>query len=186
LREGAESQASAVPLVSRYSNLLVIQTFSISRGLAGLGVGFAIGQKALIEGLERVKDGFNSYPLDRLAMAGAVAAFEDQVWFEEQRRRIIATRETLSSSLHKIGFEVLPSSANFLFIRRATVSSLEIAARLRNKAILVRHFPKARIHNYLRISIGTDTQCKKLPSALEEVTAPALLSQTSNRSCGSP
>jgi histidinol-phosphate aminotransferase len=177
---------SAVPLVSRYSNLLVIQTFSISRGLAGLRVGFAIGQRALIEGLERVKDSFNSNPLDRLAMAGAVAAFEGQVWFEEQRHRIIATRETLSSSPHKIGFEVLPSSANFLFTRHPAVSSLEIAARLRNKAILVRHFPKARIHNYLRISIGTDTQCKKLPSALEEVTAPALLSQTSNRSCGSP
>jgi len=166
---------SAVPLVARYPNLLVIQTFSKSRGLAGLRVGFAIGDKALIEGLERVKDSFNAYPLDHLAIAGAVAAFEDHAWFEEQRHRIIATRKRLSLSLQKLGFKVLPSSANFVFARHATISGAELAARLRSKAVLVRHFSKARIEDYLRISIGTDKECERLLHALEEVTAPAHL-----------
>src|SRR5262245_12867266 len=111
---GAES---AVPLIARYDNLLVIQTLSKSRALAGLRVGFAIGQRPLIEALERVKDSFNSYPLDCLAIAGAVAAMADDAWFQETRQRIMASRASLSRALSELGFEVLPSLANFVFAR---------------------------------------------------------------------
>src|SRR3954467_11282640 len=111
---GAES---AVPLVARYENLLVIQTLSKSRSLAGLRVGFAIGQRPLIEALERGKDSFNSYPLDCLAIAGAVAAIEDDSWFQETGRPLMASREALVRDLAGLGFEVLPSAANFVFAR---------------------------------------------------------------------
>ncbi len=162
---------SAIPLVARFPNLLVTQTFSKSRGLAGLRVGFAVGQPALIEALQRVKDSFNSYPLDRLAIAGAVAAWEDRAWFEEKRDRIMATRERLSVALRAMQFEVLPSAANFLFARHAVLPGAQIAAELRSRAILVRHFPKPRIHDYLRISIGTDEECETLLSGLADVIA---------------
>src|SRR5215468_770577 len=108
---------SAVPLVARHDNLLVIQTLSKSRALAGLRVGFAIGQRPLIEALERVKDSFNSYPLGCLAQAGAIAAIEDEAWFAETRRRIMASREALARAFSELGFEVLPSVANFVFVR---------------------------------------------------------------------
>ena len=134
---------SAVPLVARYPNLLVIQTFSKSRSLAGLRVGFAIGQRPLIEALERVKDSFNSYPLDRLAVAGAIAACEDQAWFEDRRDRIVASRERLAADLRSLGFETLPSAANFLFVRRPGHRGAELAAGLKRRSILVRHFPKS-------------------------------------------
>ncbi|WP_182548958.1 histidinol-phosphate transaminase [Phyllobacterium myrsinacearum] len=160
---------SAIPLVAHYPNLLVTQTFSKSRGLAGLRVGFAVGQPQLIEALNRVKDSFNSYPLDRLAIAGAVAAWEDKEWFEDKRDRVIATRERLSLALRDLQFQVVPSSANFLFARHATLVGAEIAGELRSRAILIRHFPKPRIHDYLRISIGTDEECEKLLSGLADV-----------------
>jgi histidinol-phosphate aminotransferase len=165
---GAES---AIPLVARYPNLLVTQTFSKSRGLAGLRVGFAVGQPPLIEALNRVKDSFNSYPLDRLAIAGAVAAWEDKEWFEDKRDRVIATRESLSAALRALEFEVLPSSANFLFARHTALAGAEIAAELRSRAVLIRHFPKPRIHDYIRISIGTDEECEKLLSGLVDAIA---------------
>ncbi|WP_026868424.1 histidinol-phosphate transaminase [Inquilinus limosus] len=162
---------SAVPLVDRYPNLLVIRTFSKSHGLAGLRVGFAIGQRPLIEALERVRDSFNSYPLDRLAIAGAVAAWDDRAWFETQRDRIVASRERLAASLRDLGFDVLPSAANFLFARHPARSGAELAAALRDRAILVRHFPKPRIRDHLRISIGTDTECDRLLAALRDLVA---------------
>src|SRR5579864_6133936 len=109
---GAES---AVPLVARHDNLLIVQTLSKSRALAGLRVGFAIGQRPLIEALERVKDSFNSFPLDSLAIAGAVAAIRDDPWFAETRQHIVASREWLTRALSELGFEVLPSLANFIF-----------------------------------------------------------------------
>jgi histidinol-phosphate aminotransferase len=163
---GAES---AIPLIEDRPNLLVVQTFSKSRGLAGLRVGFAVGQRHLIEALQRVKDSFNSYPLDRLAIAGAIAAWEDQAWFRDKRDRIVATRATLSVALGGLGFDVLPSAANFLFARHAALSGAHIAAQLRKEAVLVRHFPKARIEDYLRISIGTDEECETLISALKGI-----------------
>jgi histidinol-phosphate aminotransferase len=157
---------SAVPLVARYDNLLVVQTLSKSRALAGLRVGFAIGQRPLIEALERVKDSFNSYPLGGLAQAGATAAIEDEAWFAETRRRIIASRERLVRDLSELGFEVLPSAANFVFARHPGHRGGELFAKLREQGVLVRHFRKARIEDFLRITVGTDEQCGRLVAAL--------------------
>jgi histidinol-phosphate aminotransferase len=156
---GAES---AVPLVARHDNLLIIQTLSKSRALAGLRVGFAIGQRPLIEALERVKDSFNSFPLDCLAIAGAVAAITDDAWFQETRARIIANREALVHGLSGLGFEVLPSTANFVFARHRSRSGADLAARLRERGVLVRHFQKPRIEDFLRITVGTEEQCGRL------------------------
>lgn len=161
---------SAVPLVARYDNLLVVQTLSKSRALAGLRVGFAIGQRPLIEALERVKDSFNSYPLGGLAQAGAIAAIEDEAWFAETRRRIIASREKLVRELGMLGFEVLPSAANFVFTRHPGHSGAKLFAQLREHGVLVRHFRKSRIEDFLRITVGTDEQCSRLIAVLRELT----------------
>ncbi|MGO4111911.1 histidinol-phosphate transaminase [Rhizobium ruizarguesonis] len=161
---------SAIPLISTHPNLLVIQTLSKSRSLAGLRIGFALGQRPLIEALERVKDSFNSYPLDRLAQLAATAAIKDEAWFETCRRKIIASRESLGSELEALGFEVLPSQANFVFARHESRSGA-LQAALRERGILVRHFAKPRISDFLRISIGTDEECARLVSALEEILA---------------
>ena len=160
---GAES---SVPLVARHDNLLIVQTLSKSRALAGLRVGFAIGQRPLIEALERVKDSFNSYPLGTLAIAGATAALKDEAWFRKTRDRIIASREQLARDLATLGFEVLPSQANFVFARHPGKSGAELAAALRERGILVRHFSKQRIADYLRISIGTEEECDGLVEAM--------------------
>lgn len=160
---------SAAELVSKYENLLVVQTFSKSRALAGLRVGFAIGQRPLIEALERVKDSFNSYPLGRPAQAGAIAAIEDEAWFEETRAKIIASRERLAADLTARGFEVLPSSANFVFARHPGHSDETLMTALRERAVLVRHFAKPRIGDFLRITIGTDQECARLIEALDEI-----------------
>jgi histidinol-phosphate aminotransferase len=153
---------SAVPLVKRHDNLLVVQTLSKSRALAGLRVGFAIGQRPLIEALERVKDSFNSYPLGMLAQAGAVAAIKDEAWFDETRGRIMASRDALTRGLTGLGFEVLPSVANFVFARHPAFSGADLAARLRRHGVIVRHFGKPRIADFLRITIGTEEQCARL------------------------
>lgn len=163
---GAES---AVKLVARYPNLLVAQTFSKSRALAGLRVGVAIGQRHLMEGLERVKDSFNSYPLGRLAVAGAVASLEDEDYFQARRAQLIATRERLTGQLGELGFTVLPSSANFLFVSHSEQPASKLAQALRARAILVRHFSTPEIDNYLRVTIGTDEECEQLRSALVEI-----------------
>ena len=162
---------SAVKLVDKYPNLLVSHTFSKSRSLAGLRVGYAIGHKDLIEGLERVKNSFNSYPLDRLALAGAVASVEDEAFFQDSCRKVIATREVLVAQLQQLGFEVLPSGANFVFARHPQRDGAELAAALRARAIIVRHFKAARIDQFLRITIGTDEQCAQLVAALGEILA---------------
>jgi histidinol-phosphate aminotransferase len=135
-----------------------VHTLSKSASLAGLRVGFAIGDSALIEGLCRARDSFNSYPLDRLALAGGAAAIKDQAYYEEITRKVIATRERVSHSLTALGFEVLPSQANFLFIRSPKLTGADFSARLRDAGILVRRFNAARIENFLRVSIGTDSE----------------------------
>ena len=164
---GAES---VVPLVSRYPNLLVTHTLSKSRSLAGLRVGYAIGHVVLIEALNRVKDSFNSYPLDRFAQAGATAALEDEAYFEETWRRVMESRRKLVSSLEKLGFESVPSTANFIFVRHPQHDGADLAARLRERGIVVRNFSRpARIAPYLRITIGTDAQCELLTGVLREV-----------------
>jgi histidinol-phosphate aminotransferase len=164
---GAES---AVPLVARHDNLLVVQTLSKSRALAGLRVGFAIGQRPLIEALERVKDSFNSYPLDCLALAGAAAAIEDDAWFQETRGRIVASREALARDLSELGFEVLPSMANFVFVRHPGHRGAALAGRLREEGVLVRHFRKPRIEDFLRITVGTEVECARVIALLRRLT----------------
>lgn len=163
---GAES---ALPLIPRHANLLVVQTLSKSRSLAGLRVGFACGQSHLIDALVRVKDSFNSYPLDRLASAGAVAALEDEDWFRKTRDDVVDTREGLVLQLEDLGFEVLPSQTNFVFARHPSRDAAELAAALRERAVLVRHFRQPRIAQYLRISIGTRAQCSVLVERLREI-----------------
>ncbi|CAD5375635.1 Histidinol-phosphate aminotransferase 1 [Pseudomonas sp. OF001] len=157
---------SAISLVDQYPNLLVTQTLSKSRSLAGLRVGLAVGHPDLIEALERIKNSFNSYPLDRLALAGAVAAFEDQDYFEQTCQAVIASREQLVSELEGLGFEVLPSAANFVFARHPRHDAATLAAALREQGVIVRHFRQARIDQFLRITIGTAEQNMALQEAL--------------------
>lgn len=160
---------SAIALVGRFPNLLVVQTFSKSRSLAGLRVGFAVGDAGLIEALERIKNSFNSYPLDRPAQAGAAAAMADREHFDRTRNAVILSRERLAGRLAELGFEVLPSAANFLFARHPGRDAGELAAALRERKIIVRHFRQPRIEQYLRITIGTDAQCDTLAAALEAI-----------------
>ncbi|QRM53488.1 histidinol-phosphate transaminase [Sinorhizobium sp. BG8] len=160
---------TAVPLTRKYDNLLVVQTLSKSRSLAGLRVGFAIGQRPLIDALERVKDSFNSYPLDRAAQAGAIAAIEDEAWFDETRLKVMASRERVTGALRQRGFEVLPSLANFVFARHPDRSGEALAKGLRERAVLVRHFAKPRISDFLRITIGTSEDCDRLIAALDDI-----------------
>lgn len=162
---------TAIPLVRDHDNLIVVRTFSKSRSLAGMRVGYAIAQSPLIEALERLKDSFNSYPLDRLAQAAAIASIEDEDWFTTHRDRLVANREWLSQQLEGLGFSILPSQANFIFARKPDWEGKALAAKLRERAILVRHFNQPRIADFLRISIGTEEQCQRLVSALSEILA---------------
>jgi len=149
---GAET---AIKLINEYPNLLVTQTFSKSRSLAGLRVGFAVGQADLIEALERVKNSFNSYPLDRAAIAGAAASMRDKEHFDTNRNKIIATRERVSTTLQEMGFSVLPSKANFVFVKPEKNAEAMYLA-LKEQGVLVRYFNAPRISGFLRITIGTD------------------------------
>ena len=161
---GAET---AIPLVARYPNLLVVQTFSKSRSLAGLRVGFAVGHPDLIEALERVKNSFNSYPLGRMAIVGAAAAMRDRAYFTSTCQQIMATRETTVQALQVLGFEVLPSSANFVFARPPAGNAEAIYLGLKQRGVLVRYFNKPRINDYLRITIGTDEEMATFLQALQ-------------------
>lgn len=158
---------SAVSLVNQYPNLLVTHTYSKSRSLAGLRVGYAVGDARLIEALMRVKDSFNSYPIDRFAEAGAIAAIQDEDFFQQTRQQVMASREQLVAEMTAMGFEVLPSGANFIFARHPQYSGEQLAAGLREQAVIVRHFKKpARIAEFLRITIGDDSQNQALMNAL--------------------
>jgi histidinol-phosphate aminotransferase len=163
---GAET---AIPLVASQPNLLVVQTMSKSRALAGLRVGYAIGDADLIEALTRVKDSFNSYPLGRPAQAGAIAALQDEAYFQQSRARVIEGRGRLNRGLVRLGFEVLPSAANFVFARHPAQQGAALAAALRQHAVIVRHFSVPRISDYLRITVGTDGQIDRLMSALSDI-----------------
>ncbi|MDM8348272.1 histidinol-phosphate transaminase [Pseudomonas sp. sp1636] len=161
--------ATAISLVDQYPNLLVTQTLSKSRSLAGLRVGLAVGHPQLIEALERIKNSFNSYPLDRLAIAGAAAAFEDRGYFEQTCRQVIDSRESVVAGLQALGFEVLPSAANFVFARHPHKDAANLAAGLREQGVIVRHFKQARIAQFLRISIGAPEQNQALLDALSSL-----------------
>lgn len=161
---------SAVALVQKYPNLLVTQTLSKSRSLAGLRVGYAIGHPALIEALVRVKDSFNSYPLDRLAIAGGAAAMADRDHFDCTRNAVIESRTALTAELQALGFEVLPSAANFVFARHASRDGADLTQQLRERAVLVRHFRRPeRIAAFLRITIGLPEENAALVAALREI-----------------
>ena len=161
---------SAVGLVNTYPQLLVVHTLSKSRSLAGLRAGYAVGHPELIDALHRVKDSFNSYPLDRFAQAGAIAAMQDKAYFNETCQRVIKTREHLVIELQKMGFEVLPSGANFIFARHPAHDGEVLANQLRSKNIVIRHFKKpAKIAQFLRITIGTDIECQALVEALKDM-----------------
>ncbi|MDP2028679.1 MAG: histidinol-phosphate transaminase [Thiobacillus sp.] len=163
---------SAVSLVARYPQLLVTRTLSKSHALAGLRVGYAIGQAHLIEALNRVKDSFNSYPLDRLAQAGALASLQDHAYFEALCAKVVATRTRLVAAMAEMGFDVLPSAANFIFARHPAHDGAELAASLRERSIIVRHFKNpVRIAPFLRITVGTDAQCDALLVALKAIVA---------------
>lgn len=160
---------TAISLVNKYPNLLVVRTLSKSHALAGLRVGYAIGNSELIAGIERVKDSFNSYPLDRLAIVGASAAINDTTYLEKTRQAVMASRERLTEELKQLGFDVLPSAANFIFVCHPGQDAGALAAKLREKKIIVRHFKQARIDQFLRISIGTDEQCRLLMEAIRQI-----------------
>jgi histidinol-phosphate aminotransferase len=161
---GAES---AVNLVNKYPNLLVVHTLSKSRSLAGMRVGYAIGSKELIDGLERVKNSFNPYPLDMLALASASAAIEDTDYFEQTVQQIMTDRDWTTEQLESLGFNVLPSSTNFVFTSHKKLSGDELMQHLRNQNILVRHFTKPGIENFLRITIGTREEMQTMVDVLK-------------------
>lgn len=163
---GAES---AVPLIAEHPHLLVVQTMSKSRALAGLRVGYALGDAGLVEALTRVKDSFNSYPLGRIAQAGAAASVRDDAYFRESCARVIANRATMTRALEGLGFEVLPSSANFVFARHPGRDGTALAAGLRTRAVLVRHFNRPRIADWLRITVGTEAEIHRLVEAATEI-----------------
>jgi histidinol-phosphate aminotransferase len=163
---GAET---AIPLVASHPNLLVVQTMSKSRALAGLRVGYAIGDAGLIEALTRVKDSFNSYPLGRPAQAGAIASLQDEAYFQQSWARVIEGRERLTRGLVRLGFDMPPSAANFVFARHRSHQGAVLAAALRQRAVIVRHFSAPRISDYLRITVGADGQIDRLLSALSDI-----------------
>ncbi|MBP7229856.1 MAG: histidinol-phosphate transaminase [Moraxellaceae bacterium] len=160
---------SAIALVQRYPNLLVTQTLSKSRSLAGLRVGLAVGHPDLIEALERIKNSFNSYPLGRMAIAGAAVAFTDRAYFTKTCQAVINSRDALVAEMEALGFDVLPSAANFVFARHPEHEGSALAARLRERSVIVRHFRISRIEQFLRITIGTPAQNAALVAALKAI-----------------
>lgn len=169
---GAET---AVKLISQYPNLVVTQTLSKSRSLAGIRVGFAFGQADVLQALVRVKNSFNSYPIDRVAQAAAIAAFEDDAYFQQTRQMIIESREYLVKEVKALGFEVFPSKTNFIFMRHPNHDAAALAAALREKKLLVRHFKQAPMDQYLRITIGTQKNCEILVNALSEILSRGII-----------
>lgn len=160
---------TAAGIVNRYPNLIVTQTLSKSRQLAGMRVGLAIASKPLIAGLNAVKNSFNSYTADRLAIAAARASFEDTLYFEQTRAKIIQTRQRTAEELEALGFDIIPSAANFIFAKPVGIGAADLFQALREEGILVRYFDRPRIGDRLRISIGTDEEMDRLISAVKKI-----------------
>ena len=160
---------SAVELIDQYPNLLVVRTMSKSRSLAGMRIGYALGSQDLIDGVNCVKNSFNSYPLDRLAQAAGEAAVRDTAYFEETRGKIMATRTWVTHRLREMGFQVHDSSSNFLFIAHPDHSWRVLQQGLRDRGVLVRRFERPRIQDHLRVSIGTDEEMEAMCRAMEEI-----------------
>ena len=163
----SDTEISAVSLINEFDNILVTQTFSKSRSLAGLRVGMAFGNASLIEALTRMKNSFNSYPLDKLAQVGATASVLDVEYFTQTCQQVIDLRQSLTAELTALGFDVLPSHANFVFARPKDGNANMVANALREQGIIVRHFDKPRINEYLRITTGTAEQNSRLIEALQ-------------------
>src|SRR3954467_15870748 len=162
---------SVVPMIAERPNLLVVQTMSKARALAGLRVGYALGSTGLIEALRRVKDSFNSYPLGRVAQAGATASVRDDPYFRESCARVVAGRKAMTRELVRLGFVVLPSSANFVFARHPARGGAEFATALRRRRVMVRHFNNPRTAPYLRITVGTEADTERLIEAAADTLA---------------
>ena len=160
---------SAVPLLDKYENLLIVQTTSKSRSLAGMRIGYALGSETLISTLEAVKNSYNSYPMDAVALAVGEASIRDEAYFQDTCRKVAATRDRSADELRALGFTVLPSLTNFLFVTHPEKKAPDIFAALREKGIFIRYFKLPRIDNYLRITVGTDEQMDKLLAALKEI-----------------
>ena len=163
---GAES---AISLIEKYENLLVVQTSSKSRSLAGMRIGYAFGSETLISTLEAVKNSYNSYTMDSLALAVGEASIRDEAYFRETCRKVAATRDRAADELRALGFEVTPSLANFLFATHPKKAAPEIFSALREKGIFIRYFKLPRIDNHLRITVGTDEQMDALIAALKQI-----------------
>ena len=163
---GAES---AVKLVNKYDNVLVVQTFSKSRSFAGMRLGYAIGSENIIEGLNRLKFSFNSYTIDRISIEAGIESFKDDDYFIKINAKIIETREKTVKKLKELGFKVLNSSANFIFISHNKVFAGDLYKQLKDNGILVRYFAKDRIDNYLRVTIGTDKEMEIFIEKLEKL-----------------
>ncbi|MGB2044150.1 MAG: histidinol-phosphate transaminase [Porticoccaceae bacterium] len=162
---------SAVGLINRFDNVLVVHTLSKSRSLAGLRIGYAMGNASLIEGLDRVKNSFNSYPLGHLQIAAATASFNDESYFQQTCAQVIKSRDMLVEQLQALNFEVLPSAANFIFVRHSDKSAAVIASQLRQQGLIVRHFQQPRIDQFIRITVGTDQDNQLLVDSLEDILA---------------
>ena len=160
---------SCAPLTKKYPNLLVVKTFSKSYSLAGMRCGYAVGNQSLISGLFRMKDCFNSYPLDRVCQAVCAAAISDGAYYAEKNALVVSERERLTEELRGRGFEVLPSKSNFVFARHTRLSGKEVYEGLRARGVLVRHFQKPRIENFCRITVGSREQNDALLAALDEM-----------------
>lgn len=161
--------SSALPLIQEYDNVVVVQTFSKSRAMAGVRIGYAMAQPELIRAMNDVRYSFNSYPLSRLSVAVGVAALKDESYFQDMLAKVIATREETKRELHRLGFSFRDSMTNFIFASHEKVPARVIFERLREQHIFVRHFQKPRIDHYLRISIGTDDEMKRFLDAVEEI-----------------
>lgn len=159
---------SALPLIETYDNLLVVQTFSKSRSMAGARIGYVFGSEKLIKYLNDVKYSFNSYTMDQLTLVTGAAALSDEAYFQETLAKIIATRERVKGQLRELGFTMPDSKSNFLFISHPKVAARELFAMLREKNIYVRYFDKPRIHNMLRVTVGTDEEMDRLIACLKE------------------
>jgi histidinol-phosphate aminotransferase len=159
---------SALPLIEKYDNVLVVQTFSKSRSMAGARIGYAFGSERLIRYLNDAKYSFNSYTMDQLTLVNAVASLEDEEYFQETIRRIVTTRERMKKELSELGFTMPDSRSNFLFISHERVPARELFAMLRERHIYVRYFDKPRIDNMLRVTIGTDREMDQFIACLKE------------------
>ena len=165
----ADSVASVVDLVQQYNNLLVVHTLSKSRAFAGMRIGYAIGHPHLIDGLQRVKNSFNSYPVDRLAEIAAIASFQDESYFQSTKDKVIANRQLLVDGLEALNFDCLPSSANFVLVRQNNLDAKQLAEQLREHKIIVRYFATPRIAEFIRITVGTEEQNQQLLAVVSDL-----------------